>query len=220
VFIVFTGYWLPDIRIGWPEKKAEPIYRVLFDDRCQENTSSKLFERLELFGEAITEPQINHPRLIDKMVRGAIQQWVFPGDARLIPLLNAMTLGNRLFREADRQAVFDQIIELLARFRAHILWDEIENAQERHHRVPLSIDRGDHPGTDYIDLLYRDVAGWHLVLFNAVSIGVSGEREELMQDYPVRIARYRTGVRKLLGETFSAKLCLLGDGGNVSLLQI
>ena len=138
----------------------------------------------------------------------------------MIPLLNAMTLGNRLFREADRQAVFDQIIELLARFRAHILWDEIENAQERHHRVPLSIDRGDHPRTYYIDLLYRDVAGWHLVLFNAISIGVSGDREELMQDYPVRIARYRTVLRKLLGVTFSAKLCLLDDGGNVSLLQI
>ena len=72
----------------------------------------------------------------------------------------------------------------------------------------------------YIDLLYRDVVGWHLVLFTAVSIGVNGDREESLQDYKVRIARYRTGLRKLLGETFSAKLCLLDDGGDVSLLEI
>ena len=72
----------------------------------------------------------------------------------------------------------------------------------------------------YIDLLYRDGTGWHLVLFNAESIGVNGDREESLGDYQVRIARYQTGVRKLLGETFSAKLCLIDDGGNVSLLQI
>ena len=52
----------------------------------------------------------------------------------------------------------------------------------------------------YIDLLYRDGTGWHLVPFKAVSIGVNGDQEELLKDYPIRIARYRTRVRKLPGK--------------------
>jgi hypothetical protein len=55
---------------------------------------------------------------------------------------------------------------------------------------------------------------------NKILQKLNGYSEGLLQEYQFHIARNRPGVGKLLGEKFNAKVCLLDDGGNISLMGI
>ena len=59
---------------------------------------------------------------------------------------------------------------LLARFRRHPLWAEIQAAGERHHGLPCHTGLQGSSGAEYIDLLYRTGPSWTLVDFHTAPL--------------------------------------------------
>jgi ATP-dependent exoDNAse (exonuclease V) beta subunit len=99
------------------------------------------------------------------MVHRAIELWLFPGDARLFPFLEATVLHAGLSSVAQQTAAISRTGELLNRLRAHPIWEEINSAEACYHEVPYSRMNGERAETGYIDLLYCTRAGWQVVDF-------------------------------------------------------
>ena len=105
------------------------------------------------------------PGVIGQLVHRAIELWLFPGDDRLIPFLQATVLHAGLSSVAQQAAAISRTVELLNRLRAHPIWEEISSAQACYHEVPYSRMNGERAETGYIDLLYLTPAGWQVVDF-------------------------------------------------------
>ncbi len=149
--------------------------------------------------------------VIGQMVHKAIERWLFPDDAHLIPMLESAALNAGLASTEQRIEAVRRVRELLGRLRDHPLWDEMNSALERHHEVPYSRMVGEHAETGYIDLLYRTPAGWQVVDFKTDSIRSAAERETLISQYHRQMNRYAEAVTELLGELAKIQICFLDD---------
>ena len=160
------------------------------------------------------------PGVIGQLVHRAIELWLFLGDARLIPFLQATVLHTGLASVAQQAAAIDRAVELLNRLRAHPIWGEINSAQACYHEVPYSRMNGEHAETGYIDLLYLSPAGWQVVDFKTDLIRNEATRTKLVENYRFQLIRYEKAVRGLLGQTPAMSICFLDDHGSVNILQL
>jgi ATP-dependent exoDNAse (exonuclease V) beta subunit len=160
------------------------------------------------------------PRVIGQLVHRAIELWLFPGDARLLPFLQATVLHAGLASAAQQDAAIDRAVELLSRLRAHPIWEEINSARERYHEVPYSRMNGERAETGYMDLLYRSPAGWQVVDFKTDMIRDEETRSSLIEQYRFQLFRYKRAVHRLLKQTPAISICFLDDYGTVNLVHV
>jgi ATP-dependent helicase/nuclease subunit A len=159
------------------------------------------------------------PGVIGQMVHKAIQLWLFPGDDRLIPMLETASLNAGLASLRQRAEAIRRTVELLQRFRQHPLWEEINTAQARCHEVPYSRMDGARAETGCIDLLYYTPTGWKLVDFKTDIIRNEATRLKLIDQYKFQMLRYERAVKNLLGYSPAVCICFLDDYGAINLVQ-
>ncbi len=157
--------------------------------------------------------------VVGNMVHKAIELWLFPGDARLQSLLETTALNEGLADERQREAAVAEAVELLGRLQAHPMRAEIEAAEQVYHELPYSRLVGDHAEMGYIDLLYRDAAGWQIVDFKTDVIYTEEHREELVAQYARQMRRYAGAVEQMLRQQVRVRLCFLDDRGRVGVVE-
>ncbi|MHC1740619.1 MAG: UvrD-helicase domain-containing protein [Anaerolineaceae bacterium] len=157
---------------------------------------------------------------VGTMVHKAIELWLFPCDLSLIPLLETTALDEGLVVKVHRDAAIDQAVELLSRLQAHPIRGEIEAVAEIYHELPYTRMVADHAETGYIDLLYKDNAGWHILDFKTDSIQNAEYRDELVTIYSQQMRRYANVVETMLGQPVQARICFLDDQSKVELVII
>ena len=104
-------------------------------------------------------------KVLGSIVHKALQRWLFPGDPALDALLESEAWRAGLATEATRQEVIARANELLARFHANRLRNEVDAALERYSELPYSYLINEKVENRVIDLLYRDADGWHIIDF-------------------------------------------------------
>lgn len=210
--------WMSDAETAETPAAAAPLYQPLDEPRIVQETHDEPEESRpwRATGEGAHVP----PGVIGQMVHKAIELWLFPDDARLIPMLETLTLSAGLASKGQRIAAVRRAVELLGRLRAHTLWEEIDSADERYHEVPYSRMDGERAETGYIDLLYRTQAGWQVVDFKTDSIRSSAEREALKAQYRRQMNRYAEAVAGLLGGPAQVQICFLDDDGRVGVFRV
>ncbi len=159
------------------------------------------------------------PGVIGQMVHKAIELWLFPDNARLIPLLETVVLDAGLASSAQRVEAVHRAVELLERLQMHPLWNEIDSAEARYHEVPYTRMSGDHAETGYIDLLYCTPTGWQVVDFKTDVIRNDLTRSKLIEQYKFQLFRYEKAVSNLLGHKPDVCICFLDDHGSINLVQ-
>jgi ATP-dependent exoDNAse (exonuclease V) beta subunit len=78
----------------------------------------------------------------------------------------------------------------------------------------------DRAETGYIDLLYHNETGWHVVDFKTDSIRSAAEQQELVSQYRRQMNRYADAVAALLGKPSQVKICFLDNNGSVGVVEI
>ena len=204
---VLAEAWMSETKTAETPAADVPLYQPLDDPRIVQETHDELEESRpwRATGEGAHVP----PGVIGQMVHKAIELWLFPDNARLIPMLETLTLNAGLASEGQRVAAIRRTVELLERLQTHPLWDEINSADERYHEVPYSRMAGERAEIGYIDLLYRTRAGWQVVDFKTDSIYTHATRDKLVAEYRPQLIRYKDAVKILLGETSLLKICFL-----------
>lgn len=159
-------------------------------------------------------------KVLGSIVHKALQRWLFPGDAALDALLESEAWRAGLATEATRQEVITRASELLARFRANPLWNDVDAALERHSELPYSYLINEKVENRVIDLLYRNADGWHIIDFKTDPIQSFAQKERLIREYASQVRRYRGIVESKLCISASGRLCFLDDQGEVSLIEV
>ncbi len=210
--------WMSESKTAETLAAAAPLYQPLDEPRIIEETHDDLDESRpwRATGEGTHVP----PGVIGQMVHKAIELWLFPDDAGLVPMLETLTLNTGLASEKQRVTAVRRTLELLSRLRAHPLWEEINSSDERHHEVPYLRMAGERAETGYIDLLYRTRSGWQIVDFKTDSIRSNPEQDLLVNRYRHQMNRYADAVTGLLVEPVALRICFLDASGQVILAEI
>ena len=210
---------------------------ALVSDPTPENDLAPIFQPVEGFGQAELpdDPERDlqlqswratradrrvSGKVLGSIVHKALQRWLFPGDPALDALLESEAWRAGLATEATRREVIARANELLARFRAHPLWHEVDAAHERYAELPYSYIINDKVENRVIDLLYRDADGWRIIDFKTDPIQSIAQKEHLVQYYAPQVRRYKAVVESKLRTYVSGKLCFLDDQGEVSLIEV
>lgn len=167
--------------------------------------------------------QIDHQiagNILGAIVHKALQRWLFPGDSALDALLEAEALRAGLATEINRHEIAARARTLLARFREHPAWDEINQAQERYSELSYSYLINDKPENRMIDLLYRNESGWHIIDFKTDSIHSYEQKEVLLQRYSAQVRRYKAIIQSKISSSVKARVCFLDDRGAVSVVEV
>jgi len=159
-------------------------------------------------------------KVIGWMVHRAIAMWMFPGDDGLETLLHTTAMQAGLAELQQRERAVEKATMLLAKLKTHDLYQEIETASERYHELPYSRIVKGTARTGYIDLLYRNESGWHVVDFKTDTIHSQTQREEKSVDYCPQVKRYIDAVEQSLDGAVSGAICFMDDRGDVSLEEI
>ncbi|HPR35394.1 MAG TPA: UvrD-helicase domain-containing protein [Anaerolineaceae bacterium] len=159
-------------------------------------------------------------KVLGKIVHKAVQRWLFPGDDGLDALLESEAWRAGLATKATRSEVTARANELLSRFRAHPLWHEVDAALEHHSELPYSYIVDGKVENRVIDLLYREVRGWHIIDFKSDPIQSFTQKEHLIQEYAPQVRRYKAIVDSKLDTSVQGVLCFMDDHGEVSLIEV
>jgi len=170
-------------------------------------------------------PWVKHPTapawVVGSLVHEALAAWRFPDDgfdtwayarARTYGLTDPRQLSNAVSRAR----------RLLNRFRAHPLFEEMDQADRRLHEVPYSRVVDGRVESGVIDALYLRGGVWTLVEFKTDEVRDEASLEKLLttEDYVPQVRRYIVAVEQLLGQSVRAVLCLLNCRGEVCLKTI
>ena len=193
------------------EPQASPLYEPIIDPvqisiEADEETVRRVWRA--------TEPTLFvPPSVIGQMAHKALELWLHIDDSRLIPLLESLTLDAGLATDEQRVEAVRRVRELIERFCAHPLREEIEHADERHHEVPYTRMNGDHSETGYIDLLYRKENEWFVLDFKTDAIHSEEQYKELVGKYSRQLERYASAIKQLFGQEVKLSLCFLDNNG-------
>jgi len=160
------------------------------------------------------------PGAVGKMVHKAIELWKFPGEPALQNVLETTAFQADLSLASQREDAVRRAVELLTRLQEHPLRQDIEGADERHHEIPYSIMAGDFSETGYIDLLYKNASGWHIMDFKTDAIYNGEDLEKLVMEYKDQLQRYAHAVKTLTGEPVEGSICFLDAFGHIQLKQV
>lgn len=158
--------------------------------------------------------------LVGKLVHEALAGWRFPGaDFDEWAESRAQSYGL-----VDSTRVADAVREtrrLMARFRDHELFLEMDAAEARHHEIPYDRPGGNgQPEHGIIDVLCRRDGRWMVVDFKTDRILDEGQLNYVLREkkYRAQMARYVAAVETLLGERPLARLCFLNYQGGVKIV--
>ncbi len=156
-----------------------------------------------------------------RLVHHVLRRWLFPDDPNLNPLLESLAAENGLIDARQKTAHLEKVCQLLNRLKAHPLWAAVSAAQERYHELPYARQLpGGWAEAGYIDLLYRNQDGWHLIDFKTDELAGLLEVEDARLRHRNQILRYKQAVGGLLGPLASARLCFLDAQGQVELVDM
>jgi len=155
------------------------------------------------------------------LVHEALAAWRFPGD----PGFDFARWGEaraRGYGITDGRQAADAVQrsrQLLLRFRAHSLYEEMDRADQRLHEVPYSLVVDGQVESGIIDALYRRDGLWTIVEFKTGRVKDRPELERLLveEGYAAQAQRYVAAAERLLGQTPRCILCMLNYGGAVYL---
>lgn len=207
---------LPTISLPPVEENSKPdgnlaaLYTPLDEEPEEPGEETEIRERIPIREEVIPG------YVLGQLVHKAIQRWLFPGDAGLVPLLEAEVFAAGLATEVQRTKAVRRAVELLERMRQHSLWEEIADARERYFEFPYAY-QGENR---VIDLLYHTDEGWQIIDFKTDPIRDSAQRNELVQAYAGQVKRYRQAVNQVLGLAVTARICFLDDEGIVRQVEV
>jgi ATP-dependent helicase/nuclease subunit A len=159
-------------------------------------------------------------KVIGTMVHAAIAQWKFPGDAGLERLVETAAMQAGLAEEQQRGQAVRKAITLLERLKGNDIYQVISQASERYHELPYSSMVKGTAQTGYIDLLYKNESGWHVVDFKTDAIATKEKRTDLVEEYRGQVERYAVVVKGFVGEAMDAAICFLDDQGIVSIERV
>ncbi len=169
------------------------------------------------------QAQVLIGKAIGQIVHHCLRRWRFPDSSSFETFVKALLQEQGLFEPQQFHTVRQEAEKLLARFRAHPLWQELDQAAVRRHELPYSqLRRDGRVETGYLDVLYRrpDQAGWLIVDFKSDTVQSAAELETLVERYTPQLRRYTYAVDHLLGPVDGASLCFLDDRGAVTLREI
>lgn len=169
-------------------------------------------------GWRITDRRHTDGTIVGTLVHEAIRRWRFPGDPALQRLLTTAALSSGLIDRADVDQHVRQASALLARFRNHSRWPELD-ACERFHELPFCVSRNGLPSLGVIDLLYREAGRaketWCIVDFKTDHVTDEVELGIMTEKYRPQLRRYRHAVTRILGCAAETTLCFLDYAGAV-----
>jgi ATP-dependent exoDNAse (exonuclease V) beta subunit len=77
-----------------------------------------------------------------------------------------------------------------------------------------------YPPNGWIDLLYCDKKGWHILDFKTDPIQSLSQKQILLRNYNSQIQHYRDAVTTILSTNAAACICFLDDEGKVVLVDV
>jgi len=205
-------------RLEVPRAAGVAIYRPLILENQAEDVDGKHGDK-SLRGRVTGELQAMDPLVIGSLVHKAVEVWSCLLDGSLDVVLNKVAMDKGLAEMTQRTAAVVKARELLGRFQAHPLWQQIHAASERHHEVPYSILVNGKLQNGVIDLLYKSSDTWHVTDLKTDSIRSVDEKEKLIFVYQAQVGAYCQAVRKQMGVSPVGHLCFLDDLGKVSVVD-
>ena len=158
--------------------------------------------------------------VVGSLVHEALAAWRFPPNG-FEPWVQARARQHgladpRLLEDAARHTR-----QLLVRFQAHALFQEMEGAERRLHEVPYSRVVDGRVENGIIDALYLRDGSWTIVEFKTDEVGDQANLDRLLAEekYLDQAQRYATAVEELLTQRPRSVLCLLNYAGGVRLLH-
>jgi len=157
--------------------------------------------------------------VVGSLVHTALRHWRFPHREGFEDFLRPFALEAGLTDPEEIRRTIAETGRLLARFRAHPLWTELDRA-ERHHEVPYAVEVDGVPRSGIVDLLYWADGEWRLVEFKTDELRAKVDLEAHIQEkgYDKQVREYVTAMAHLLGERPRALLVFLNVGGQVGVV--
>lgn len=169
-------------------------------------------------------PAVKRPQapawVVGKLVHEALAAWRF-GENGFEDWVQARARQHGL---ADLEQLHDAVRrtrQLLSRFLAHTLYNEMNVAERRLHEVPYSRVVDGRVENGIIDALYLREGSWTIVEFKTDEVKDQADLERVLTEekYLDQAQRYVTAVEKLLRQRPRSILCLLNFAGGVRLLH-
>ncbi len=211
----------------WPVSGEIPLYTPLqaveiipADNALAENETVEPEEKYRSRWPVTNKGGWYNSIKVGTMVHKALELWLFPGDIRLLPLLENSALNEGLADESDRGRHIHRVLDILERLQVLPVWTEINTADERHHEIPYNILIDGNPDSRKIDLLYRVKNEWYVIDFKTDHITKPEQKSLKVVEHTKQILSYRTAIKHLLNIDAAPRLFYLDDNGTVSLHDV
>jgi ATP-dependent helicase/nuclease subunit A len=215
------GFELPPAEVDRaPKGNLRPLYPPIADPQPSPEVDDGEEVIIPPGWQATAQGEDVPGQVLGSLVHHALQRWCFPGEPGLEQLLESKALQIGLVQEDQRREIIQQAVERLTRLRQHPLWAQIDDAEERYHELPYSLQAAGRSENGYIDLVFRNKETWHIIEFKSDPIYTAAYRENLIKEYSPQVQRYQRAVNQLLRVTAKASLCFLDDHGQVALVEI
>jgi ATP-dependent exoDNAse (exonuclease V) beta subunit len=158
--------------------------------------------------------------VVGVLVHRAIERWLFPPERALDRFLRISAMGEGLIEQAAQEAALALANDLLSRLRAHPLWQEISESDERLHEVPYTYQPDDGPpDSGAIDLLFQGRHGWRLLDFKTDEIRDESRLQAAVLQHSRQLARYKKAAERLLDAPVLAQLVFLDALGQIRIVE-
>jgi ATP-dependent helicase/nuclease subunit A len=169
-------------------------------------------------------PAVRRPQapawVVGSLVHEALAAWRFPPNG-FEAWVQARARQHGIADPRQLKDAAHHTRQLLSRFQAHTLCDEMDGADRRLHEVPYSRVVDGRVENGIIDALYLRDGSWTIVEFKSDEVRDEAALERLLaeENYLAQAQRYVAAVEHLLGERPRSVLCLLNYAGGVHLLH-
>lgn len=220
---IYYNTTLPELEV------STPIERLKTDSKSSEcvplwqdlptlndnNLASNLMEVPDFWQIAL--PTDMSPRVVGQMTHRALEFGLFPGATVLNSLLIAELDKAGIFHPETRTKTITHVHMLLERVKNSELYAQLEAATDLLKEHPFALPS---LGSGYIDVLYKDSIGWHIVDWKTDSIETETELAEKIADYTSQIQRYRQAVKASIAEVVSSRICFLNAFGAMHIVDV
>ncbi len=167
-------------------------------------------------------PAVKHPQapawVIGSLVHEALAAWYFPAN-NFEAWVKSRAYSYGLTDRRQLQHAATSTRRLLQRFRKHSLFQDMDQAEQRLHEIPYSLEVKGQIEHGTIDAMYRQNGRWTLVEFKTDTLRNEIDLSNLLtqKDYIAQIQRYHHAVTQLVGQKPNLILCFLDCMGEVRL---
>ena len=159
--------------------------------------------------------------VVGSLVHTALRYWRFPDQPGFEEFLHPYALEAGLTDPTEIRRTIATARRLLARFQAHPLYTELDQA-ERYHEVPYTVEVNGISQSGIVDLLYRTEDGWTLVEFKTDELkpGTDLQAHVREKGYDKQMQGYVAATTRLLGERPRVIIVFLNIGGEVKTIPL